>query len=87
MKIFVKAKPNAKQNKLTKIEFPQLTLEGIGERKEVFYKAEVKEPPIDGKSNMAIIRLIAEYFDISIYDIKLISGAASKQKIFEIPDK
>jgi uncharacterized protein len=86
MKIFVKAKPNAKQNKLTRIESPQLTLDGIGERRETIYKAEVKEPPIDGKSNMAIIKLLAEYFDISIYEIKLISGQASKQKIFEIPD-
>ncbi len=86
MKIFVRAKPNAKQNKLTKIESPQLTLEGMGQRKETFYKAEVKEPPIDGRSNMAIVRLIAEYFDVPLFEIKLVSGQASKQKVFEIPD-
>lgn len=87
MKIFVKAKPNSKINEFKKVESPQLTLEGIGGRKEVYYIAKVKEPPVDYKSNTAIVRQIAEYFDVPFDEIRLVSGATSKNKVFEIPDK
>jgi uncharacterized protein YggU (UPF0235/DUF167 family) len=86
MKIFVKAKPNSKINEFKKVEFPQLALEGIGERKQEYYIAKVKEPPIDYRSNTAIVKQIAEYFDVPFEVIRLVSGATSKNKIFEIPD-
>lgn len=85
MRILVKAKPNSKVNEFTKVEFPQLTLDGIGTKKEEYYIARVKEPPVDYRSNTAIVKLIAEYFDVPFSEIKLVAGATSKQKIFEIP--
>jgi len=87
MKIFVKAKPNSKISEFKKVEFPQMTLDGIGERKQEYYIAKVKEPPIDYRSNTAIVKLIAEYFDVPFDAIKLTSGATSKNKVFEIPNK
>lgn len=87
MKIFVKAKPNSKVNEFKKVESPQLVLEGMGERKQEHYVARVKEPPIDYQSNTAIVRQIAEYFDVPFDEIKLVSGTTSRNKVFEIPDK
>ena len=71
MKIFVKAKPNSKKERLEK----------IGE--DIFLIA-VKEPPVKGLANRAIAKKLAEYFDISVPSVFLVSGFSSKTKIFEI---
>jgi len=71
MKIIIKAKPNAKEEKVQKID-------------ESNYLVFVKEPPVKGKANSAIIKLLAEYFKITPPRINIVSGHASKQKIIEI---
>jgi hypothetical protein len=78
MKIFIKAKTGAKENKVTP---PPLTLMP---EKEEFYTVSVKAHPVEGRANEAITLLLAEYFKISRSQIKLISGATSKRKLFEI---
>lgn len=50
------------------------------------YLVAVKEPTRQGRANQAIIRALAEYFDIAPSEIELISGHTSKTKIFEVPD-
>lgn len=71
MKIFVKAKPNAKEEKVEKIS-------------ETHFVVSVKEPPIQGKANEAIVKALAGYFGVSSFRVRLIAGFSSKQKIFEI---
>lgn len=71
MKISVKAKPAAKEEKVEKID-------------ENNFIVSVKEPPVQGRANAAITKVLAGYFGISTYQVKLVSGFASKQKIFEI---
>ncbi len=71
MKVFVKTKPNAKEEKIKKID-------------ETHFDVWVKEPPKDGKANQAVIRVLAEYFNIAPSRTRIISGFASKQKICEI---
>ncbi|MEK7624696.1 MAG: DUF167 domain-containing protein [Patescibacteria group bacterium] len=71
MKIFVKAKPNAKEDKIEKIS-------------ENNYFVSVKEPPVKGAANRAIIKILAEYFQKPYSRINIISGYASRQKIIEI---
>lgn len=44
----------------------------------------VNEPPLEGKANKAVISSLADYFQISKSNIKLVSGLKSKHKIFEI---
>ncbi len=85
MKIIVKAKTKAKITKVERIDQPTLTLGLEPEKiKLVTYKVSVKEAPVAGKANDAIIRALAEYFDIAPGRIQLTSGQTSKQKIFEI---
>lgn len=69
MKIFVKAKPGAKEEKIEKID-------------ELHYVVSVKEPPIKGKANQAIIKALLKYFNAS--DVKIVSGAFVREKIIEI---
>ena len=78
MKIFVKAKANAKENKVVP---PPLKL--IPDEQE-WYVVSVKERPVAGRANEAITRLLAEHFDIPRSQVRLISGTASKRKIFDI---
>ena len=74
MKIFVTAKPGAHQETIEKID-------------ENNYKVSVKEPPIKGQANRAIEKALAEYFKISLFQVRIIAGHASRRKIVEIsPD-
>lgn len=87
MKIFVKAKTNAKENKITP---PPLKMwkdppsQGSGVAKEEWYTVSVKERPVEGRANEAITKLLAEHFKVSRSQVRLISGATSKRKVFEI---
>lgn len=42
----------------------------------------VSAPPLGGRANEAVIKALAEYFKIKRYQISLIRGQTSKQKIF-----
>lgn len=44
----------------------------------------VKDPPLDGKANQAVIEALAEHFRVSKSQIKLLSGFKSKIKVLEI---
>lgn len=71
MKIFVKAKPNSREEKVEKID-------------ETNYIVSVKEPPVKGKANDAIKNALAIYFRTSSSSIKIIFGYSSRNKIIEI---
>jgi uncharacterized protein (TIGR00251 family) len=61
---------------------PSLPLDIVPETK--VYKVSVKESPVDGKANEAIIRLLAEYFGTRTCDVRIVSGHTSKRKIVEV---
>ncbi len=71
MKIIIKAKPGAREDKIEKID-------------EANYIVHVKAAPVDGKANAAIIKLLAEYFDISPSLVEIISGHMARVKVVEI---
>lgn len=71
MKIFVKAKPCAREVKIEKID-------------DSHFIVSVKEPPIKGRANFAIINALAEYFSVEKEKVKIISGYTARQKIVEI---
>ena len=71
MKIFVTAKPNAREQLVEKND-------------ETSYTVSVKEPPVQGRANVAIIKAIADYFDVAPSRVRIISGWTSRQKTLEI---
>lgn len=71
MKIFVTAKPNAKEQEVEKIS-------------ETHFAVAVKEAPINGMANEAIAKTLAEYFKVARSRVRLVSGFSFKQKVFEI---
>ena len=83
MKIIVKAKTRAKETKVARLEQSTLDL-GQPQSGLVTYKVSVKEAPVGGQANEAIIKALAEYFDTAPSRVRLVSGQTAKQKIFEI---
>lgn len=71
MKLAVIAHPNAKRPRIEKDLLGTLHVY-------------VNAPPLEGKANKAIDEALAEYFKVKKSQIELISGAKSKNKLFEI---
>lgn len=83
MKIIVKSKPNAKEEK---VELTTQQVLNFGDRATDLpvYKVSVKEMPIHGEANKAIAKALAKHFKVAPSLVTLVSGSTSKQKIFEI---
>ncbi|MFA6424153.1 MAG: DUF167 domain-containing protein [Candidatus Magasanikbacteria bacterium] len=58
--------------------------EVIGKMSDGTLKIKLTAPPVDGKANDALIKLLADYFNISKSKIKIVSGNTSKNKMIEI---
>ena len=71
MKIIIKTKPGAKIDSIEKVD-------------ESNYIAQVKEPPINGRANAALIKLLADYFDVSPSLVEIVSGFMARVKVVEI---
>ena len=82
-KIVVLAKPNSKTEKVERVDSTQLPLGGF-DQEPVTYKVSVTAPPVQGKANGAIQKALSTYFKLPLSSIRLLHGATSKRKIFEI---
>ncbi len=71
MKIIIKVKSGAREDKIERVD-------------DANYTVYVKAPPIDGKANAAIVKLLAYHFDISQSLIEIISGHMARVKVVEI---
>jgi hypothetical protein len=71
MKIFVKVKPGAREERVEKID-------------DINFKVQVTQLPEKGKANLAVIRALAEYFNLSRSNVQIVSGSTSKLKVIEI---
>ena len=70
-KINVRVIPRAKQNKIT--------VENDG-----CLRVHITAAPVDGAANDAVIRALADYFDVPKSQIKIIRGATSRNKVVEL---
>jgi uncharacterized protein (TIGR00251 family) len=71
MRIKVKVKPSAKQQK-------------IEERLDGSWLIHLKSAPIEGKANQELIKLLAKHFQVAQGDIFIKTGLNSRDKIIEI---
>ncbi len=72
MKISVYIKPNSRhREEVVKNDDDTLTVY-------------IKAPAIEGRANAAAIKLLAKHFKVALSKVKLVRGATSKYKIFEI---
>lgn len=73
MRISIRVKPGSKKTGI------ELAADGV-------YVVRVKEPPVDGKANKAVLRAVAEALGIAPSAVQLIAGESAKTKRLEIPD-
>lgn len=71
MKISVIVHPNSKRERIEKDLLDTLHIY-------------VNQPPLEGKANQTAISVLTDYFKTAKSNIKLISGAKSKYKLFEV---
>ncbi len=71
----VKVKPNSKKG-------PQVILEPPNSLT-VF----LREKPVDGEANRALIRILSDYFQVPKTTITIKTGQSGRQKLVEIPSK
>jgi uncharacterized protein (TIGR00251 family) len=69
--IQVKVKPNARLSQLTKLD------DGT-------YLAEIKAPPIDGKANEELIRLVSKMFGCQRSKVSVKVGGAARLKLVAV---
>jgi len=50
------------------------------------YRVHITAAPVDGAANAAVIKMMAEYFDVPKSQIKIVRGETSRDKIIEIPE-
>ena len=72
MKIQVKVKPRSKTEDVTK------EMDGN------VYVVRVKEPPVEGKANRAVLKLLARHFGVPESRLRIVSGLSSKNKVVEV---
>lgn len=67
MQLSVKVKPNSK-------------CPGLEQLEDGTWIARVNAPPVDGKANEALIRIVADHFDVSKSSVTIVAGAGARQK-------
>jgi len=67
----VTVRPRARQQKIEKINTNE-------------YKVSVLSPPIRGKANQEVVKLLASYFNLSPSKVKIIKGEKSRQKLIRL---
>ncbi|MEK6583336.1 MAG: DUF167 domain-containing protein, partial [Nitrospirota bacterium] len=70
MKISVKVKPGSKKEIVERVD-------------DTNFIAHVKAPPVEGKANEALVRLLGDYFGVPKSHIRITRGATSKYKLVE----
>lgn len=72
MKISVHLKPNSRHR------------EEVVVGDDVLLTIYTKAPAIEGRANLAAVKLLAKHFGVASSKVRLVRGAASKYKVFEI---
>lgn len=72
MLLKIKVKPNSKQ-------------QNIQQEADGSFTVYLQSPPVDGKANEELIKLLAKKFDVPKAAIAIKSGLSSRYKLVEVP--
>jgi hypothetical protein len=71
MRIYIKVIPRSSRNLVEKIN-------------EGEYRVHLTAPPVDGKANEALIKLLAEHFSVAKSAIEIVGGKSSSRKMVDV---
>lgn len=63
---------------------PKSSIARIEQKNEKELTVWVREAPEDGKANEAVVRAVAEHFDVAPSRVKIVRGASGRKKAVEI---
>ena len=66
--ILVEVRPNS-----SKVSIEKVT--------DIVYKVKLTAPPVDGKANIQLIKVLADYFEVSKSQVAIKAGKTSKTKV------
>ncbi len=69
--IFVHAKPKARKNEIVALD-------------DTHFEISVTEPAQKDRANIAVLEALGEHLGISFYNLRLVSGRTSRNKVIEI---
>ena len=64
--------------------FPNSKTQKVVKKTNNDFEVRIKEKPIEGKANEAVISVLADYFKISKSRVKILRGGKSRNKTVEI---
>ena len=73
MRITVVTKPRAKVAKVERIDDRN-------------YVISVRAQPVEGQANRAVLSALAEYFDVPLSGIRIVSGARARKKVIDVDE-
>ena len=71
MRMDVHVKSGKKENKVIKKNFGE-------------YEVWVKSPPVKGQANKELIQVLANYFSVKPYNLRIVKGLTSSIKVVEL---
>lgn len=71
MRIYVKVIPRSSLNKVDKI--------GEGD-----YRVKITAPPVEGKANEMLVKVLAEHFGVAKSSVSIVGGKTAHTKIVDI---
>jgi uncharacterized protein YggU (UPF0235/DUF167 family) len=63
---------------------PGARTEGVLSNPDGSLTVQVRERPVAGQANAAVIELLARYFRVPKRSVRLVAGVRSRQKVFEV---
>lgn len=73
MRVAIRVKPGARK-------------EAVGGRHGAALVVAVQAPPVDGKANDAVRKVLADAFGIRKQDVVIVAGEKGRDKLVELPD-
>jgi uncharacterized protein (TIGR00251 family) len=63
---------------------PRASRSGVAGEQDGALKVRLAAPPVDGEANAELIRVLADFFNVSCAKVSVIAGHSSKNKIIRI---
>ena len=57
---------------------------GLNHKTNDYIEVSITQPPTDGKANGLVIKLIADYFQVTQKQVRILQGEKRKEKIVEV---
>ena len=71
IRIYVRVSPRSSKNEVTRVS-------------EGEYKVKITAPPVGGAANEMLVKVLAEYFNVSKSSVEIVGGKTARTKIVDI---